>query len=115
MLCVYLSFTYLPGNLALCVAVLNLRTDEWRKCNIKNSFRSSQLYSLVEVKDVESRHLPSIFKKFRAPGGGKSRKRTAADGRPRALGNAGGAAGSVHGLSLRVDTLSTLSPMRSVK
>ncbi len=50
-----------------------------------------------------------------APGGGKSRKRTAAGGRPRALGNAGGAAGSVHGLSLRVDTLSTLSPMRSVK
>jgi hypothetical protein len=50
-----------------------------------------------------------------APGGGKSRKRTAAGGRPRALGNAGGAAGSVHGLSLRVDTLSNLSPMRSVK
>jgi hypothetical protein len=38
-----------------------------------------------------------------APGGGKSRKRTAAGGRPRALGGAGCAAGSVHGLSLRVD------------
>ena len=51
----------------------------------------------------------------RVPGGGKSRKRTAAGGRPRILGSAGGAAGSMHGLSLRVDTLSTLSPMRSVK
>jgi len=50
-----------------------------------------------------------------APGGGKSRKRTAAGGRPRTLGSAGGAAGSVHGLSMSVDTMSTLSPMRSVK
>jgi hypothetical protein len=50
-----------------------------------------------------------------APGGGKSRKRMAAGGRPRALESAGGAAGSVQGLSRRVDTLSSLSPMRSVK
>jgi hypothetical protein len=49
------------------------------------------------------------------PGGGKSRKRTAAGGRPRTLCSAGGTVGSVQGLSLRVDTLSTLSPMRSVK
>jgi hypothetical protein len=40
----------------------------------------------------------------RPPGGGKSRKRTAAGGRPRTLGSAG-AVGSVDGLSLRVDTL----------
>jgi hypothetical protein len=52
-----------------------------------------------------------------APGGPprKSRKRTAAGGRPQTLGSAGGAVGSVHGSSLRVNTLSTLSPMRSVK
>ena len=36
-------------------------------------------------------------------------------GRPRTLGCAGGAVGSEQGLSLRVDTLSSLSPMRSVK
>ncbi len=53
-----------------------------------------------------------------APGGGKSRKRTAAGGRPRTLGSAGSAVGLVQGLSQRVDTLSTLStlsPMHSVK
>ncbi len=50
-----------------------------------------------------------------APGSGKSRKRTAGGGRPLILGSAGGAAGSVQGLSRRVDTLSSLSPMRSVK
>jgi len=50
-----------------------------------------------------------------APGGEKSRKRTAAGGQPRTLGCAGGAVGSEQGLSLRVDTFSSLSPMRSVK
>jgi hypothetical protein len=50
-----------------------------------------------------------------APGGGKSRKRSVAGGRPRTLGCAGTAVGSVQGLSLRVDTFSSLSPMRSVK
>jgi hypothetical protein len=39
----------------------------------------------------------------------------AAGGRPRTLGCAGGAVGSVQGLSLRVDTLTSLSPMRGVK
>jgi hypothetical protein len=33
MLCVYFFKTYLPGNLALCGAVSNLRTDKWRNCN----------------------------------------------------------------------------------
>jgi hypothetical protein len=35
--------------------------------------------------------------------------------RPQTLGSAGCAVGSAQGLSLRVDTLSSLSPMRSVK
>jgi hypothetical protein len=50
-----------------------------------------------------------------AHGGGKSRKRRAVGGWPRTLGCAGGAVGSVQGLSRRVDTLSSLAPMRSVK
>jgi hypothetical protein len=52
---------------------------------------------------------------LRPLGGGKSRKQTAAGGRPRTLGCAGGAVGSEQGLSLRVDTLSSLSLMFSVK
>ncbi len=50
-----------------------------------------------------------------APGGGKSRKRAVAGGRPWTLDCAGDAVGSVQGLSVRVDTLSSLSSMRSVK
>ncbi len=49
------------------------------------------------------------------PGGGKSRKRTAAGGRPLTLGCAGGAVGSVQGLSQRVETLTSMPPMRSMK
>jgi len=41
--------------------------------------------------------------------------RAAAGGRPRTLGSTDGTVGSVQSLSLRVDTLSSLSLMRSVK
>jgi hypothetical protein len=50
-----------------------------------------------------------------SPGGGKSRKRTAAGGQPLALGCAGGAVGSVEGFSRMVDILSFFSPMHKVR
>jgi len=50
----------------------------------------------------------------RAPGGGKSRKRTPG-GRPRGRGNAGGAEGSLQAFRRRVETLSVLVPICRVK
>ncbi len=50
----------------------------------------------------------------RAPGGGKSRKRTPGE-RPRGRGNAGGAEGSLQAFRRRVETLSVLVPICRVK
>jgi hypothetical protein len=60
-----------------------------------------------------------LFAVGRSASGGAPRSRAGENPgsgrRPQTLGCAGGAVGSVQGLSRRVDTLSSLSPMRNVK
>jgi hypothetical protein len=63
-MCVFLSFPFFSGNLALCVAINNSRDTEWRKAKKKSSFipmgislmfnRIRMFYKLSDNRNLEN-------------------------------------------------------------